>query len=375
MKILFCCGDYLPNPGGAQSLINDLAMALGGCGHEVTVLTRRHPDSLESERFAGYDVLRLDYPVLYEKFDLSRAFVERSHHVVLRLTALLTERRFDVVCIGLLDMSALYLLALRPVFGFRTVLYLHGGETRKLPTAEPTYAELFRLSLEMADAIIAVSGDLAREASDFAPNAASKIRAIHNGIDVRAVGAAAPRLHAGEYVCYAGRLTAEKDLETLVAAFARAQPYIGEVDLLIAGGGKLEQNLRELARGCPRPGAIQFLGQVDRACVHALLKGALFAVLPSITEGFPIVAIEALSAGTPVIGSRIPGISAAVEDGVNAALFPAGDAAALSELIRRYCSHREALASLAAGARATDLRRFDIESVAEQHLRVFEGRA
>ncbi len=373
MKILFWCGDYLPSPGGAQSLVHDLADALRGREHQATVLARSLPGSPEFERTPSHDIVRFDFPVRYERLQLTRVLVERTAAVSCRVHSFLAEGRFDVVCIGLLDMSALYLLTLRSMFPFRLVLYLHGGETRKLSQAQPTFKDLLSVALGMADAIVAVSDDLAREATGVRPDCASKIRVIPNGIDLRTVKTAQARPHPREYLCFAGRLVEEKSAATLLKAFRAAQEQIGDVDLIVAGGGPLETELRALARDCPRPEAVHFLGTVDRNCVHALLKGALFVVLPSITEGFSIVSIEALAMGTPVIGSRIPGIASVAGDGVSGALYTPADEAELAGLIRRYCLDRQALASLAAGARATDLSRFDIAALAGEHLRAYGG--
>jgi hypothetical protein len=62
-----------------------------------------------------------------------------------------------------------------------------------------------------------------------------------------------------------------------------------------------------------------------------------------------------------------------VEDGISGALFDPADVEELARLIRRYCADRAALAWLAAGARATDLRRFDIATLAKEHLHVYGG--
>jgi glycosyltransferase involved in cell wall biosynthesis len=359
--------------GGATSLVDDLAQAALDAGHSVTVLTRSQPKTVAQERYHGYDVIRLDYPLLYEKIEWHRKLFLRSPAILRRIWKLLSVRRIDVVCIGLLDMSAWYLLLLRPILRFRLVVYLHGGDTRKLPAAEPTYRTLLRMCLAAADSVIPVSEGLASEAAGFYPGARAKTRVIHNAIDLKRVRAAVGLTHPREYIAFVGRLVPEKDIETLLRAYAAAQQEIGSVDLIIAGLGSEESKLRQLALTCPRPDGVSFLGGVNRETAITVMKGALFVVLPSVTEGFPIVAVESLAAGKPLIGSSIPGIAAVIQDGYNGRLFPPRDASALSALIRKYCQDRKALRKLTSAAQKTNLDRYDMHRIVRRHLAVYEN--
>ncbi len=121
MRTLIASGDYYPNLGGVTSLFNDMARALMARGHEVTILTRQSRGLLPAQRWNGYQILRLDHPMFFElAFD--RAFALRSPSILRRVHSILRERQIETVCIGLLDLSALYLLLLRPVMKFRLIL-------------------------------------------------------------------------------------------------------------------------------------------------------------------------------------------------------------------------------------------------------------
>jgi len=69
-----------------------------------------------------------------------------------------------------------------------------------------------------------------------------------------------------------------------------------------------------------------------------MLRGVQALVLPSFAEGVPVVLMEAMATGLPVIATRIAGIPELVEDGVSGLLVPPGDAAALAGAIRRVLS-------------------------------------
>jgi len=97
------------------------------------------------------------------------------------------------------------------------------------------------------------------------------------------------------YFLFSGRLEKIKGVQVIIPVF-RALP---EVDLLIAGSGEFEAQLRALAAGAPN---IKFLGRVDHARLQALYRGAVATMVPSLCyETFGLIVVESFSAATPVI--------------------------------------------------------------------------
>lgn len=97
------------------------------------------------------------------------------------------------------------------------------------------------------------------------------------------------------YFLYAGRLEKLKGVQTVIPQF-RARP---DIDFMIAGSGKFEGELRALAGGAPN---IQFLGTLGQTRLHALYRGAVGTVVPSLCyETFGLVVAESFAAGTPVV--------------------------------------------------------------------------
>ncbi len=128
----------------------------------------------------------------------------------------------------------------------------------------------------------------------------------------------------GGYALFLGRLTEEKGVAVLCNAWKR----LGSVlPLKIAGDGPLRPALHDLS-------GAEYLGQCSRARVTELLKQAAFLVVPSLWyEGFPMVIVEALACGTPVVASALGSLNELIEDGVNGFRFAPGDAAALVSCI------------------------------------------
>jgi glycosyltransferase involved in cell wall biosynthesis len=131
----------------------------------------------------------------------------------------------------------------------------------------------------------------------------------------------------GQYVAFAGRLSPEKGVETLLAA-ARELP---EINVRLAGDGPLESRLRS-----DLPPNVQMLGRLESGPMKSLYRGARFFVLPSRSyEMCPLVILEAMSHGLPVITSRLGGQAELVEDGVTGFLFDPNDPQDLARKMQR----------------------------------------
>jgi glycosyltransferase involved in cell wall biosynthesis len=120
----------------------------------------------------------------------------------------------------------------------------------------------------------------------------------------------------GDYFLTLGRLSAEKGLASIVAAWRKS---LGT--LIVVGDGPEAARLRGLAGA-----GVEFLGAVPSAEVPALLGGARALLQPSVWyEAQPRVILEAYAAGIPVLASRIGGLSDLVEDDVSGFVLPVGD--------------------------------------------------
>jgi glycosyltransferase involved in cell wall biosynthesis len=136
-----------------------------------------------------------------------------------------------------------------------------------------------------------------------------------------------PTRKLGSYWLYAGRLTQEKGVDTLLAAAA----LLPDRELRIAGEGPLRVTLEQQAA---RLGNVRFLGHLSRTDLAEQIAEAGAVAVPSIWyENFPYAVTEAQASARPVVASRIGGIPEQIMDGVDGRLVPAGDATALAEAV------------------------------------------
>jgi glycosyltransferase involved in cell wall biosynthesis len=154
---------------------------------------------------------------------------------------------------------------------------------------------------------------------------------------------------------YIGRLEAAKGIETVLRA-ARNAHLQADFEIDILGTGVLESSLRRQYADCPW---IRFHGSVDQETVAGFMSRATVLLVPSQwLETVPGVAVHALFAGLPVLGSRIGGIPEHVFDGQTGRLISPGDESAWTAAIARAAVDRQEIAAWSSACR-TFARRFD----------------
>jgi glycosyltransferase involved in cell wall biosynthesis len=145
--------------------------------------------------------------------------------------------------------------------------------------------------------IITVTEAVARTISQTYPDAAPKIRAVHNGVEKRFFETAVPSPAARRYFLWIGNDKPHKNLAGLIAAWRRVSPSLPDCDLVLAGAPT------EALRAEPQ---VRIAGFVPAGELPSLLAGAVALILPSFLEGFGLPVAEAMAAGCPVIASAIP---------------------------------------------------------------------
>ena len=196
-----------------------------------------------------------------------------------------------------------------------------------------------------------------------------KFQVVRCGLDLPALPPPAP--HAGprrDIVCVA-RLSAEKGHLGLLDAIAPL-----DATLTLVGDGPMLAEIEAAVARLGLGGRVRFAGRLDEAATLAAIARADLLVLPSFMEGLPIVLMEAMAMGVPVIGSRVAGVPELIEDGVEGLLFRPGDWDDLRRCIARVLDEPALGDALARAARAKVEREFDIaQAVAPLVRRFGEG--
>jgi len=172
----------------------------------------------------------------------------------------------------------------------------------------------------------------------------------------------------GSYALFVGRLSPEKGVDTLLAAWNK---LADKTTLRMVGEGPLTPNVEAAAS---TSSAIEHLGRKDRRDVMDLMSGADFLVMPSLSyETFGLTIIEAFANATPVIVSRRGAMTELVEDGRTGLHFQPGDPDDLAAKITWAIAHPEEMRSMGRNARAVYARDYTAEANYHQLLRVYEA--
>jgi glycosyltransferase involved in cell wall biosynthesis len=141
------------------------------------------------------------------------------------------------------------------------------------------------------------------------------------------------------YVVFVGRFDPVKRLDAIVREFSTLALKHTDADLLLAGSGREQENLRRMTAGLP-PGRVRLLGWVSEPARKAQLYSvAECLVLASQREGFPTVVGEAMACGTPVLSSRVGGVPELVTEGETGWMFAPGDDDGLREKLDWVLEH------------------------------------
>jgi colanic acid/amylovoran biosynthesis glycosyltransferase len=174
----------------------------------------------------------------------------------------------------------------------------------------------------------------------------AKLVVVHCGSDLDRYRPAAGRRNAAavphsKSACSAlqvlcvGRLVPEKGQAVLLQAIAALRDQGLDVEATLVGGGPDRQHLIALASRYGIDQAVTFTGPLGQDDVPAHVGAADVVCLPSFSEGLPVVLMEAMAAGVPVVATRITGIPELVQDGVTGLVVPPGRVDALARALRR----------------------------------------
>ena len=384
--------------GGMNVYIRDLALHLGRRGLAVDIFTRRvSPSAPETLHLAeGVRVVHVDAgpPQVVDKgqlFPLLTEFAQSAVRFGLREGA-----RYDVV-------HAHYWLSgwvahlLRRYWSTPFALMFHTtARMKNIVSPVELHETLEREQTEytllgLADSVIAANPDERDDLIQLLPHADPKVCTVPPGVDLTLFTATDYEDSRRQLdwasdervVLFVGRIDPIKGLDVLVEALSLVTHPRRRFVFI---GGDLDETgqpigpLAEVAAAAERRGIADrsvFLGAQPQDRLPLYYSAADIVAVPSRYESFGLVAVEAMATGTPVIASRVGGLTFTVEDGVSGILVPNGDSAAMGKAIHDLLTdddRREVMGEQA----AISARRFSWPLVAEQIHHIYgqlaEGR-
>ncbi|MBI2842860.1 MAG: glycosyltransferase family 4 protein [Armatimonadetes bacterium] len=405
MKILVCNKFYRP-VGGPETIVLDTIRELGALGHTMIPFAMAHPDNVESE-YSHYFVPNIDYNkkggkgithLVKEAIDIVYSKEARQ-----RIEKLIADTKPDVAHAHNIyhQLSPSILIALKKA-GIPVALTLHDGKPLcanmlflvhgkvcercggrrfynavihkcvkdSLPSSLVCCLEEYihkwtGVYERDVDLFITPSQFLKDKIVEHGRLREDQIEVLYNYADTKSI---APDYTPGDYGLFLGKLEPHKGVRTLLQACKE----IPDFEVRLAGRGPLYEEGQRAANEYGL-GKVKFVGFQSGPDLANLIRGSRFVVLPAEWyENCPMVILEALSAGKPVIASRIGGIPELVDDQVDGLLFEPGDAAALAESMRKLITNPSLATDMGRNGRAKMEKRFSIELYMDSLVRVYE---
>jgi glycosyltransferase involved in cell wall biosynthesis len=216
------------------------------------------------------------------------------------------------------------------------------------------------------DAVVAVSQAVASRVVD------GPARVIYAGVTVPPGNPPAlrPRSTSEIILGTAGRLVELKGIEYLLSAAATLRREFPALRVEIAGAGPQREKLGRAVALAGLGGQVEFLGWIDDLA-SVLSRWDVF-VMPSLEEGFPMAALDAMAAGLPVVATSVGGVPELIEDGKTGWLVPPRDAEALASRLRLLLCNPELRLSVGTAAYARVRDHFDAAQMTESFAQLYD---
>jgi glycosyltransferase involved in cell wall biosynthesis len=363
---------FLPKVGGHEVAMDELAKHLTSIGHEVVVLAQ----TASRWRFSE----KLDRPYRIEWFSkpLSQKWAIGKFRRV--LARLYRRWRFDVIHTFSSYPTGFGALRLSADRNVPLIVTSQGGDLAEGSRYEkrPVVMERIRQTLRDADAVTNISRYMRERALAIEPACLPRLHDIPNGVDLNAMRAKEidsvanpfPHLKGVPFALFLGRFHPRKGIDVLIRAFGKTDS-VSNVRLVIAGRGREEEALKNLASGNAFKERIDFVGPVSGIAKHWLLQNAAFVVAPTRTwEGMPVVVLEALACSRPVIGTRVGGIVDLISDDQNGLLVKADDVDELAMALKKLIADEPLQKRLGTGA-LESVAKYDWSIVGRQYVELY----
>jgi len=366
MKIGICC---YPTHGGSGVVATELGKHLAERGHEIAFISYDTPLRLSSlpPRVSFHEVEITPYPLL-RHFPYTLALASKLAEVA-QMKHLDILHAHYAIPFGAAALLARQIVDDRPL---KIVLTLHGTDIT-LVGNNASFRPVTRLTIERADAVTVVSRFLRDETiRQFSVN--QDLQVIYNFVDpdrhaVKPRECLREKIPEGAKVLmHISNFRPVKRIADVVSIFAKVA---GQIDarLVLIGDGPDAALARQLSSDLGVEDRVIFTGVVDD--IAPLIACADVLLLPSSTESFGLVALEAMASGVPVVASRVAGIPEVIEHGVSGLLAPVGDVDEMSRLALKLLTNDDIHARIGSAARRRATTHFDYRDIVPQYESVY----
>jgi glycosyltransferase involved in cell wall biosynthesis len=313
MRILFWTDGFIPRIGGIETQGLQFIQALQERGHQCLVLTHQDkPGWKEDEIHEGIQIKRFCFNKMILDKDL-----KKFRRIQDYLEWVLENFRPEIIHLNTVVGGSLFaFLLFKERFQIPAVLTVHAPLSEINPVVRQTFSSI--------DRACCVSNWVLTEMKKHLPE--GKFQVIYNGLKWPKI-TPQPLPFEPSTLLVLGRLSLEKGYDTAIKAFSLLKK---RGRLLIAGEGFERPALEKLVCELNLSESVQFIGQIELERAPSLINESTLVLIPSHSESFGLVALEAMQMGRPVIASNVGGLLEILQEGKTALFVPPQDPVALS---------------------------------------------
>lgn len=370
--------EFPPIGGGGGQVSYFLGKHYAAAGHDVHLITSQFRDCAKTEEVAGIHVHRVR--ALRKNPNVCAVHEMLTYAVSSSIYGLRFAKEFkpDIVQVffGIPAGGGAFLLQ-----KFKNVPYVVflGGRDVPRPNPDPPYYRwlymllkpIIRTIWDNAAAVVACSDGLRNLARTTDTNL--KIDVIPDGLDLASFESGQRKVNPKTVRCLAiGRLIPRKGFQFLIRALPQILNKVSHnFEIEIIGDGPYQEELIGLAENLGVTFYVHFTGTVPYSELPQKYREADIFILPSLAEGMPLVVLEAMGTGLPIIASRVQGIDELVAEGINGALFDAGDVDGLASCLVQLINAGEKRVEM--GKASTEkVIPYDWKNIADTYLTLYE---
>jgi len=270
---------------------------------------------------------------------------------------------------GIAWLKDTFFVIIGKAFRTRVILHIHGGNFDAIYDASPRIIQIYtRKILGLADAIISVSAEWKMRLAKLITT--DRVYSFKNCIDLGKLQSTDNCTeHSAANILFIGRIGPLKGAFDLIEAIHCLQASRCVFHTWMVGPEERDGDFNyghELIDRYRLVDQCELLGSVNREDVFQLFKKASLFVLPSYYEGLPMVILEALAMGLPVIATPVGGIPEVIHDAKNGILIPPGNIEALANAIETLVTDRDLRKTMGAYSREVAELELDVHAYVEK---------
>jgi N-acetyl-alpha-D-glucosaminyl L-malate synthase BshA len=356
--------------GGSGVVATELGLALARRGYEVHFIAHRLPFRLRTFESGVFfhEVTTASYPVFEQapsNLALATKMVEVAENYGLDVLHVHYAMPFAA--------SAYLARQLLLPRSLGVVTTLHGTDITVVGV-EPAFFRITQFSIQSSDRVTAVSRFL-KERTEATFGIRRPIEVIYNFVDSKVF---APRKRSTlrlappetRILMHASNFRQVKNIPAVIQIFAEVRKRLTS-KLVMVGDGPEKAGAEQLARELGVERDVLFLGNQD--CMEELLPLADVFLLPSSSESFGLVALEAMSAEVPVVASNVGGLPEVVEHGRTGFLHDPGHLAGFVASVLKLLEDQPLRQTMGRRARRVARASFSVDEMIGRYIRVYDS--